>query len=106
DQYKIIAVVPNYSNFFDPSLVNWTFNFVKSLYSTVDEFMFVGFSYGGGAVLKYVTSTLDNANRVAVAVPCAPTDHTTNDSIVRKSNLPIHLFVNTNDDNAPTNIYV
>lgn len=106
DDYGFIVICPTYSNFFEPAQVNWAFDFVRNLYSTVAEMEMIGFSYGGGAVLKYVTSTTANANRVAVAVPCAPTDNTTNDGIVGSSNLPMQIFVNERDDNGPTNLSV
>src|SRR5687767_892073 len=44
DQYGIVIAVPTYSNFFEPSLVNWTYDFVKTKYSIVDECLLTGFS--------------------------------------------------------------
>src|SRR5687767_2103446 len=65
DLYGLIVVVPNYENFFEPDQVNTIMDFVKTEFSVVNEFMMQGFSLGGGAVTKYITSNLTNANKVA-----------------------------------------
>jgi hypothetical protein len=96
DQYGIVFIVPNYSNFFEPSLFNWAFDFVKSLYSVVDECMLIGFSLGGGATIKAATTTT-SANRIAYAIPCAAITSIVDATVPGKTNLPIHFFSNSND---------
>lgn len=106
DKYGIVMCIPTYENFFEPASINTIYNFVMSEYALVPKMMQPGFSLGGGAVLKYITSSLENANRVAYAIPCAPTMNLMDASIPGKVNMPVHLFVNTNDPNGATNINV
>jgi hypothetical protein len=65
-----------------------------------------GFSYGGGAVTKYITSSTANAARVAYAVPCAPVNSIVTASIPGQFKIPVHFFVNDNDNNGSTNLNV
>lgn len=110
DQYGIIIAIPNYSNFFSPDKVNWVYDFVKSKYSIYDKFMYQGFSYGGGAGLVYACSNAANASKMAYCVLAAPTREgsilTSQFSTPGSVNLPVHIFVNNNDPNGPTNLSV
>lgn len=73
DLFGMIIAIPTYetNTFFEPSKVNWVYDYIKARYSIYDRMMLPGFSLGGGAVFKYITSSLANANRVALAVPVA-----------------------------------
>lgn len=100
DQYGIVLVVPTYESntFFEPAQVNYVYDQVKAKYSVVDKMLLTGFSYGGGATMKYISSSAANAARVAYAVPCAATNSMTDASVVTKAGLPVHFFSNDNDD--------
>jgi len=106
DKYGIVLVVPTYEGFFDSNKVNWVYDFVRSKFSLVEKMAFGGFSYGGGAAVAYAKSSLANVKRMAVCFPCAPTNAGGVATYVGQANLPMHLFVNDEDDNAPTNIDV
>lgn len=98
--YGIVLVVPTYetTQFFEPAMVNQVYDFVKANYSVVDKMLITGFSYGGGATIKYVSSSTANAARVAYAVPCAATNHMVDASIPGKAGVPVHAFSNDNDN--------
>lgn len=96
DQYGLIVAIPNYDSFFEPSLFNWSYDFVKSKFSIVDKCMLVGFSLGGGATIKCATSST-SANRIAYAIPCAAVNSLVDATIPGKTNLPIHFFSNSSD---------
>lgn len=106
DDYGLIVAIPNYDGSFDASKVNFCYDFVQARFSVVSEMMLEGFSLGGGAVLSYITSSTANANRVAYAVPCAPTTSISDPTIPGKTNLPVHFFVNVSDPNGATNMNV
>lgn len=99
DDYGIIVAVVTYERetFFEPSRINWVYDQVKAAYSIYDKMMLSGFSYGGGAVYKYISSSLSNANRVAYALPIAGTNHLMDKTIPGKANLPVHGFSNDDD---------
>lgn len=106
--YGIVLIVPTYEStqFFEPALVNNVYDFVQANYSLVPKMLLSGFSYGGGAVTKYITSSTANASRVAYAVPCAPVNSMITASIPGTLKLPVHFFVNDNDNNGATNLSV
>lgn len=106
DKYGIILVVPTYNDFFDVSEISWTHDFILKNYSVVYQMAAGGFSLGGGAIVAYAKSTVENAKKMAVAFPCAPTYQSGNSSAPGQANLPMHLFVNDKDDNGATNIEV
>lgn len=106
NELGIVVFVPVYENFFEPAQVNLIYDFARSQYSLTPKFLLSGFSLGGGAVLKYITSNLTNAGRVAYAIPCAPTGAIVDASIPGKANLPVHIFVNRYDPNRPTDTSV
>lgn len=106
DQYGIVIFIPTYDNFFEPTTINQIYDFGQVEFNLVTKFCLEGFSLGGGAVVKYMTSSLANAQRLMLALPCAPTTNIMDASVVGKANLPVHFFVNTNDDNGATNMNV
>lgn len=106
DQYGIVMAIPTYQNFFEPSEVNYVRNFMINTFSAETKFLFEGFSLGGGAVLKYITSSLLNAQNVAYAVPVAPTRELNQLGYIAHTKLPVHIFVNDQDDNIHTNLSV
>lgn len=106
EDYGIIMFIPTYKNFFEPDIINRIYDFGLVEFNLVDKFALPGFSLGGGAVVKYITSTQANANRVALALPCAPTSAVGDPTVVGKANLPVQFFVNVNDTNGATNLSV
>jgi dienelactone hydrolase len=96
---QFIAVIPTYADQFQPSDINFVFDEVIRNFS-VDQsrLALVGFSYGGGAVTRYVTSYLANAQRIALAVACAPVNWATNYSYVRDAELSVIVITATTDD--------
>jgi dienelactone hydrolase len=103
DQYGIVIVVPTYQGFFEPEKINTIYDFVVPEFSLVDKFVYEGFSLGGGAGLKYAFT---NPNRLAYCVPVAPTRDFTVSATIAQAKLPVHIFVNDQDDNAHTNLSV
>jgi hypothetical protein len=99
DQYDIIMAIPTYegNTFFEPNKVNFVYDFVKANYNIYDKMLISGFSLGGGAVFKYVTSSLSNANRVAYAIPCAAVSAIVDATIPGRANVPVHAFSNDSD---------
>lgn len=106
EDYGIVMAIPTYESFFEPDIVNRIYDFSKPEFNLVSEFFLTGFSLGGGAVVKYMTSSLANAQRLAFAAPCAPTTAVMDPSVVGKANLPVQFFVNVNDTNGATNLNV
>lgn len=100
DQYGILLLVPTYENntFFEPGKINELYDFAKANYNIYPEMILTGFSYGGGATVKYITSSFANAQRVGYAVPCAPTVNIVDKTIPGKVGLPVHCFHNDKDD--------
>jgi len=96
---QFIAVIPTYGDQFQPSDINFVFDEVIKNYSVDQSRLELdGFSYGGGAVTRYVTSSLANAQRIALAVACAPVNWATNYSYVRDAELPVIVITATTDD--------
>lgn len=108
DQYGIIMAIPTYESntFFEPTKINYLYDYVLLKYNVYPKMLLTGFSYGGGATVKYATSTTANAGRLALAIPCAPTRNVVDASIPGKAGLAMHFFVNDKDDNGATNIDV
>lgn len=106
EDYGIIMFIPTYKNFFEPDIINRIYDFGQTEFNLVSKFALSGFSLGGGAVVKYMTSTLANAQRLALALPCAPTTAIGDATVVGKANLPVQFFVNVNDTNGATNLNV
>lgn len=103
DQYGIIIAIPTYepNSFFDPAKVNFVYDYIKSKYPIYDKMLLTGFSLGGGAVFRYITSTLANANRVAYAIPVAAVTSIVDKTIPGKANLPVHAFSCDQDPRVP-----
>lgn len=108
NKYGIVLVIPTYetNEFFEPAKVNFIYDYAQGNYTLHPKMFLTGFSYGGGATVKYATSSTANAGRLALAVPCAPTRNVVDASVPGKAGLAMHFFVNDKDDNAPTNINV
>lgn len=106
EDYGIIMFIPTYKNFFEPDVINRIYDFGLSEFNLVDKFALSGFSLGGGAVVRYMTSSLANAQRLALALPCAPTSGVGDPAVVGKANMPVQFFVNVNDTNGATNLGV
>lgn len=103
DKYGIVIVIPTYQGFFDENKVNAIYNALVPEYSLANKFVYEGFSLAGGSVLNYAMSY---ANRLAYAVPVAPTRDFILTSLPAQQKLPIHIFVNDEDDNVHTNLSV
>lgn len=106
DLYGIVIVVPTYQGFFEPDKINAIYDFVAKEYSLVDKFVYEGFSLGAGAGMKYAMSSTANANRLAYLVPVAPTREYKASNAIALAKLPVHIFVNDQDDNVATNLSV
>lgn len=106
DQYGIVMIVPTYQGFFEPDKINKLYSAVVSEYSLMPKMLGDGFSLGAGALLKYAASGISNASKLAYATPVAPTREVSDLSVIAKSGVPFHIFVNERDDNSPTNINV
>lgn len=107
DQYGIIMLVPTYEtdnktpesdDFFEPDKVNVLYNYAVNKYNVYPKMILTGFSLGGGAGIKYATSSEANANRVGCLVLCAPTNNIIDKTIPGKVKMPVHSFHNDKDD--------
>src|SRR5688572_497033 len=89
DKYGIGMFIPTYDNFFEPEIANRIYDFGMTEFHLEEQFFLTGFSLGGGAVVKYMTSNVINAGRLAFAAPCAPTYGVGDPTVVGKVNLPV-----------------
>lgn len=93
-----IAVIVTYQGEFNPTDVNFVFDEVEKNFSVnKSREALIGFSLGGGAVTRYITSSVANANRIAFAVACASVNWASDYNIVRTAELPT-LFVTAQSD--------
>jgi hypothetical protein len=97
--YQFLAVVVTYGNEFNPTDINFVLNDVEKNWS-VDRSReaIIGFSLGGGSVVRYVTSSQENADRLATAIACAPVNWGTNYSYIKNSSLPFIVTTNQTDN--------
>lgn len=73
EKYQIIGVTVNYPSEFNPEDFNYVLDTLESKFSIdTSREAAIGFSLGGGAILRYITSSLSNAKRLAFAVAAAP----------------------------------
>lgn len=106
DLYGIVLAIPTYNDFFEPAKVNLIYDFILPAYNVTTRFDIDGFSYGAGAAVKYASSSVVNAKRLITCKPAAPTNNSVNWQFAVDQKLPIHLFVNDQDTNGPTNLSV
>lgn len=99
DKFGIVLMVPTYetNKFFEPERINELYDWAKEHFSIHDKMLLTGFSYGGGAVFKYISSSISNAQRVAYAVPCAGVSSLVDASIPGKAGVAVHAFSNDKD---------
>lgn len=99
DQYNILMAIPAYSGFMEPAMINKIYDYVKANFNIYDRFILTGFSLGGGAVVKYITSSLANAQRVAYAIPCAAVNSivSSGKAFPGQAGVSVHLASNDND---------
>lgn len=109
DKYGIIIVVPTYesNSFFDPAKTHWVYNYMQQNYAVMPKYWYDGFSYGGGAALAALTDPVTAPN-IIYATPCAPTNslNKTGIPLIGQYKIPVHVYVNDEDTNAPTNLSV
>lgn len=103
DQYGIVMFIPTYSNFFEPNMINFVYDYAQDYYNLYPEMIYTGFSLGGGSGIKYGTSSEANARRVGLLVLCAPTVNIVDKTIPGKVGLPVHCFHNDRDDRVSSN---
>lgn len=104
DKYGIIFVIPTYEDGFYASKINWLHDYILKNYSVVYKMAGGGFSLGGGAFVDYAIN-IENAKKMAVCIPCAPTSNL-GSSVSYPGTLPMHIFCATRDTNSFTNIDV
>jgi hypothetical protein len=106
NQYQFLGVIVTYANEFNPTDINFVLDDVEKYWS-VDKSReaIIGFSLGGGAVVRYITSSLVNAQRIAFAVACAPVNWATTLKNVVDANLPFIGATNRTDPRVdPSNV--
>lgn len=101
DRYGIVMFIPTYSNFFEPNMVNYVYDYAMSHYNLYPKMIYTGFSLGGGSGIKYGTSNESNARRVGLLILCAPTLDIIDKTIPGRVGLPVHCFHNDGDPNNP-----
>lgn len=94
--YDMIGVVPTYANDLSVSDINAILDELEKYYS-VDKtrYSLKGFSLGGGAVSRYMTSPY--ASRIALAVPCSPVNWIGDYNNAVVTNLPVIGATNRTD---------
>lgn len=107
DKYGLVIVVPTYESntFFDAGKTHLLYTSVIQSFSLTPKYWYDGFSYGGGAALDAITNALTAPN-IALCTPSAPTRSLGNISLIGQYNIPVHIFVNDEDTNGPTNLGV
>jgi dienelactone hydrolase len=106
DQYGFIGIVVNYSNEFNPTDFDAVMNEVEKNFAVdLTREGIIGFSLGGGAILRDITSSLARAKRWVVAVACAPVNWATDLKNVRDANLQLIGITGRTDPRVdPSNI--
>ncbi len=107
DKYGLVIIVPTYESdsFFDANKSGWVMASVNSEFSLKLDYWYDGFSLGAGAAINACTSVLTAPN-IVFATPCAPTNSIGNAALVAQNNIVVHIYVNDQDDNGPTNLSV
>lgn len=100
EKYQIIGVTVNYSSEFNPDDFNYVLDTLEAKFS-IDPTReaAIGFSLGGGSILRYITSSLSNAKRLAFAVAAAPVSWATVTKNVVDAGLQ---FIGTTYETDPT----
>lgn len=100
EKYQIIGVTVNYPSEFNPDDFNYVLDTLEAKFS-IDPTReaAIGFSLGGGAILRYITSSLSNAKRLAFAVAAAPVSWATVTKNVVDAGLQ---FIGTTYETDPT----
>ena len=89
-KYDIHLVTVNYPETFEPNDYTYVIGVVIAEYSVDKTRIYIdGFSLGGGAVLKYVTSSVANAALLAGAFACAPVNWATTHKNVADARLQV-----------------
>lgn len=71
--YGQIAVIVNYPTNFDPTDFDYVLDTVIADFNVNKaKIGLIGFSWGGREVMRYITSSMARASRLAVAIVCAP----------------------------------
>lgn len=100
EKYQFIGVTVNYPNEFNPNDVNYVLDTVEQNFNVdTSREVIIGFSLGGGAVLRYITSSLTNAKRLAFAVAAAPVNWATTTKNVVDAGLQV---IGTTYETDPT----
>lgn len=103
---KCIVVSINYQNECNPIDINAAMDEVEVNYPVDKErWGIIGFSLGGGAVMRYITSSQANADRVAFAIAVAPVSWATTWTYSKNSRLIVWGVTNTTDPRvSPSNV--
>lgn len=73
EQFQFIGVTVTYPSEFNPNDMNYVLDTLEKYFSVdTSREAAIGFSMGGGAILRYITSSLSNAKRLAFAAAAAP----------------------------------
>jgi hypothetical protein len=106
DDYGMIIGVPTYEDgtMFNHSRVNYVRDQIKSAYPIYERMGLSGFSLGGWTVFDYISSSLENANNAAYAIPIAATWGLKDKTIPGKAGVVVHGFSNMIDKTvSPSN---
>lgn len=98
--FGLLLIVPTYESdqvTLSVAKINTLYDWAQANYSVYPKMMVTGFSGGGGSVLAYIKSTLDNANRCAYAILCASINAGGDKTIPGRANLPVHVSTNNDD---------
>lgn len=100
NKYDFIGVVPSYADNFSVSDFNYLLDDLSAKYNIdTTRRVCIAFSLGGGALVRYITSSVANAKRLSVAVAAAPVNWATNWQNVATAGLQ---FIGITAENDPT----
>ncbi|MDF2189275.1 dienelactone hydrolase family protein [Paraflavitalea sp. CAU 1676] len=84
---------------FRPAYINQAINYALANYKVDPQRMYMtGLSMGGGACWEYVTSSIENANRVAALIPICGTWISGDWRFIGSSNIPVWAFHAADDE--------
>lgn len=78
EQFQFIGVTVTYPSEFNPNDLNYVLDTLEKYFSIdTSREAAIGFSLGGGSILRYITSSLSNAKRLSFAAAAAPVNWAT-----------------------------
>jgi dienelactone hydrolase len=102
---QVLGVIVTYPREFNPADINFVLDELEKNWQVDKSREAIrGFSLGGGAVMRYITSSLANAKRLCLAVAVAPVSWASNLQYIVDAKLPFIGVTNRTDDRVSPEI--